>query len=78
VKETYSFPHLDAHQTQRAPTTDWESDLADAIEAAFAKGHQSLDELVAALNRSRMRPRAGGLWTPENFTALMRELGARP
>lgn len=73
---TYEFPYLEARQTLAKPVTDWESDLADAIENAFSKGNWELEELVAALNRSRVRPPAGGTWTAENFQAIIHELGA--
>ncbi len=76
MNNTYAFPYLEARQTLARPVTDWESDLADAIEAAFAKGHWELEELVAALNRSRVRLPTGGAWTAENFQALIHELGA--
>jgi hypothetical protein len=42
----------------------------------FTKGARELDEVVAGLNGTRVRPPDGGDWTPENFTALMKELGA--
>jgi hypothetical protein len=73
---TYSFPHLDPHQSRTRTPTDWEMSLAGAIEQAFGNGHHELPALVAALNASRVRPREGGAWTDINFTALMRELGA--
>ena len=73
---TYSFPYLDAHQTRTREPTEWESELAAAIEEAFTKGNHELDQLVTALNASRIKPRAGGAWTPEVFTNLMHELGA--
>jgi hypothetical protein len=72
----YSFPYLNPHQSRTRPPTDWEMSLADALEFAFGKGHYELPDLIAALNASRVRPREGGQWTVENFTALMRELGA--
>jgi hypothetical protein len=72
----YRSPYLEPHQTRTHAPSDWERQLAGAIENAFAKGAHELDALVAALNASRVRPRAGGAWTSENFTALMRELGA--
>ncbi|MBY0338869.1 MAG: hypothetical protein K2X11_19800 [Acetobacteraceae bacterium] len=71
----YRFPALDPHQSRTRSYTDWEMALADAIEAAFGRGHHELPALVAALNASRVRPRQGGEWTEANFTALMRELG---
>ncbi|WP_424135705.1 recombinase-like helix-turn-helix domain-containing protein [Roseomonas chloroacetimidivorans] len=76
MNNTYQFPYLEARQTLSRPMTDWESDLADTIEAAFAKGHWELEDLVGALNRSRVRLPTGGPWTPENFKALIHELGA--
>ena len=72
---SYHFPYLSPHQSRLREPPAWELPLADAIEGAFAKGAHQLDELVAALNASRVRPKAGGSWTSENFTALMRELG---
>ena len=72
----YSFPYLDPHQSRTRAPTEWELALADAMEAAFARGAWELPALVEALNASRVRPQSGGLWTEQNFTALMRELGA--
>ena len=72
----YQFPYLSPHQSRTQEPTQWQLDLASAIEAIFAKGAHSLDELVAGLNASRVRPLDGGAWTTENYTALMRELGA--
>jgi hypothetical protein len=72
----YAFPDLNPHQSRNFEPTQWQMDLAAAIEGIFTKGARSLDELVAGLNASRVRPPAGGLWTSENYTALMRELGA--
>lgn len=72
----YQFPYLSPHQSRKQEPTQWQLDLASAIESIFAKGTHSLDELVAGLNASRVRPLDGGLWTIENYTATMRELGA--
>ena len=73
---TYRFPYLNPVQSRTRPPSDWEMSLADVLEAAFGKGHYELDALIAALNTSRVRPQLGGVWTAENFTALMHELGA--
>ena len=73
---SYTYPHREAHQTRLHEPTDWEYALADAIESAFGKGHHTLPARVDALNASRVRPRAGGAWTDQTFTALMSELGA--
>lgn len=72
----HTSPYLNPHQTRTHEPTDWELQLADAIENAFAKGAHDLDALIAALNASRVRPRNGGQWRAEIFTSLMSELGA--
>jgi hypothetical protein len=75
IMAPYTFPYLSPHQSRQREPTEWELNLADAIEGAFSKGAHELDALVAALNTSRVRPQGGGQWTSENFTALMHELG---
>ena len=72
----YQFPYLSPHQTRTQPLTAWQQELANAIEGVFSKGTRELDELIAGLNASRVRPPSGGVWTKENFTAVMQELGA--
>jgi hypothetical protein len=72
----YQFPYLDPHQSRTQGPTAWQSELADVMESIFAKGAHDLDALIAGLNASRVRPFHGGQWTPEHFTALMRQLGA--
>jgi hypothetical protein len=73
---TYEFPYLSPHQTRSQPPTAWQQELANAIEGVFSKGVKELDELVAGLNASRVRPPNGGDWTETNFVAVMRDLGA--
>ena len=72
----YKFPYLQPVQTRNDEPTAWQQELADAIEGVFSKGARELDEVVVGLNRTRVRPPSGTDWTAENFTALMRELGA--
>lgn len=72
----YRYPYLDPHQTRTHEPTQWQQELANAIESVFSKGARELDEVIAGLNDTRVRPPTGADWTPENFTALMRELGA--
>ncbi len=74
--ETYSFPYLSNAQSRVREPSEWEMNLASALEAAFGSGHHELPDLVEALNTSRVRPREGGAWTETNFTALMRDLDA--
>ena len=73
---TYQYPYLDPHQTRTQEPTQWQQELANAMESIFTKGARELDEVVAGLNASRVRPPDGSAWTEQNFTAVMRELGA--
>jgi hypothetical protein len=72
---TYHFPYLSEHQSRTIAPTDWEMSLAGALEAIYATGTHDLDGVVAGLNNSRVRPRQGGSWTAETFTATLRDLG---
>lgn len=55
---------------------DYETKLADALEAAFSAGRRELDDIVSALNGAGVAPPGGGTWTAERFEAEMRRLGA--
>lgn len=70
------FPYLVRRQTRDEEPTAWQQELANAIEAVFAKGGWELDDLVTGLNASRVRPPSGGVWTKDNFQTVMHELGA--
>jgi hypothetical protein len=72
----YRYPYLNPVQTRAHEPTPWQTELAGAIESVFSKGAHELDELIVGLNGTRVRPPNGGPWTKENFTAVMRELGA--
>jgi hypothetical protein len=72
----YLYPYLSPVQTRTHEPTPWQIELAGAIESVFSQGARELDELIAGLNGTRVRPPNGGPWTQENFTAVMRELGA--
>lgn len=73
---SYRFPYVQPLQARRGEPSAWEMELAGAIESIFATGAHSLEALIAGLNASRLRPPAGGPWTAENYTALMRKLAA--
>lgn len=73
---SYQFPYLDPHQSRDHEPTQWQMELASALESIFAKGAHTLDALVEGLNNSRVKPPDGGPWTADKYTALMRELGA--
>jgi len=72
----YTYPYLNPVQTRTHEVTAWQQELANAIESVFTKGAKEIDEVVAGLNKTRVRPPNGADWTEESFTALMRELGA--
>ena len=55
--------------------SEYESRLADALEAVFGAGCRELDEIVAALNSAGVAPPGGGTWTAALFEAEMRRLG---
>ncbi len=69
-------PYVEHRQSTERDATAYEIELAAALEAAFASGAHELPALVAALNTGWVRPPSGADWTVENFTALLRELGA--
>jgi hypothetical protein len=73
---TYSYPYASAHQSRDEEPTAWQMELAAALEGIFAKGAHTLDELIAGLNASRVKPPSGGPWTADNYTSLMHTLGA--
>ena len=71
----YHIPYVQDRQSSQRPATEWEMELANTIEAAFARDAHDLESLLAALNASWVRPPEGGDWTAARFTALMHELG---
>jgi hypothetical protein len=72
----YQFPYLSAHQSIAQEPTQWQLELASAIESIFARGTHTLEGLIDGLNTSRVKPPDGGPWTADKYTALMHELGA--
>jgi hypothetical protein len=73
---SYQFPLLDPHQSRTHEPTQWQMELAGALESIFASGAHSLDALIDGLNASRVKPPDGGKWTADKYTTIMRELGA--
>lgn len=69
-------PYLEPHQTRSGPPTEWEDQLADAIEAGFAAGHWELDALVAFVRERGVRDPQGSDWTVASFQAELARLGA--
>jgi hypothetical protein len=63
-------------QTRAAPPSAYENAVADALEQVFDGGAQTLDEVVAGLNRLGVRLPDGRAWTPALFESEMARLGA--
>lgn len=63
-------------QTRSAVPTAYENQLADALEAAFESGAESLDAVVGKLNELGVRTPDGDAWTSARFAAEMARLGA--
>ena len=72
----YEYPYLSPHQSREPGADGMGTRPRRRDRGHFQKDARELDALVAALNASRVRPPSGGKWTAENFTAVMRDLGA--
>jgi hypothetical protein len=55
--------------------SEFENRLGDALEQIFAKGIESLPQVIEELNKTT-RDRAGNPWTEQTFQAEMKRLGA--
>ncbi len=76
LKKT-DFAGIDlAHQCRLAPTTPWEQQLGDALEAILGKDITELGAIVRELNAMRVPARDGSPWTEESFTLTMAQMGA--
>lgn len=62
-------------QTRPAVPSNYEMNLAMALEQIFAQRIYELPEIVAALNRDGLRTPDDQPWTEQNFQAHFRELG---
>ncbi len=66
----------ETHQNRDAPATAFEDLLGDAIESAFASGVETLEGVVARLNKSGPPcPLTNGEWTQDAYQQLMNKLG---
>ncbi|MEX2453095.1 MAG: recombinase-like helix-turn-helix domain-containing protein [Rhodospirillaceae bacterium] len=63
-------------QTRTHPQTEFERQLADAIERAFSDGVMDLDGIVGRLNADGLRDEDNRHWTNESYCAAMARLGA--
>jgi hypothetical protein len=62
-------------QNRAEAPSEFENRLGDALEQIFAKGIESLPQVVEELNKTT-RDRAGNPWTEQTFQAEMKRLGA--
>jgi hypothetical protein len=62
-------------QTRATPPTEFENRLGDLLIQIFAKGVETLPEVIQELNRNGSRDAAGNPWTEESFQAEMKRLG---
>ena len=67
----YSEPHSYFGR----PVTPWEEELAATLQGIFTSGTHEVDGIVAALNKSSMRPPGGEDWTVEGFQAVLKKVG---
>jgi hypothetical protein len=69
-------PQNIAWQNRAEPPTEFENRLADALEQIFAKGAESLPDVIQELNNNGSRDPAGQPWTEESFQTQLKRLGA--
>jgi Recombinase-like helix-turn-helix domain len=67
---------LEPRQHGTAEPTVFENELGDVMEETFARGIHDLGGLVAALNRSRVRPPDGTAWTEPTLASILRQLAS--
>lgn len=63
-------------QNRAAPPSDYENALGDALEAVFAAGAETAEQVVEGLNRNGFRRPDGQAWTVSLFETEMARLGA--
>lgn len=68
--------NLQPQQAATRPPTSYEHALADELEAIYGGGTHDLEGVVAALNRTGVRPPGGAEWTTDAFTAELGRLAS--
>ena len=64
-----------AWQNRAAAPDEFENRLMNALEQIFARGTESLPEIVSELNKT-MADRSGTPWSEQSFQTEMKRLGA--
>lgn len=64
------------HQCRDWEENDYTKGLGDTLEALFDQQKHSLEDILAGLNESKIRPEGHDVWTEDVFRAEMARLGA--
>lgn len=67
-------PYKEWRQSAGRAPTDYEIQLGDGLEAAFADGVTELPDLVARLNADGIRTPEGSAWTEHRFRTVIAAL----
>jgi len=67
--------YMEQWQAGAGKAGPYEQSLGDALEDVFGRGIHDLTGVVAALNEKGLSTPDGGVWTEENFGAVMDKLG---
>lgn len=62
-------------QNRISAPTQYENDLADALEQAYESGAKTADEIAAGLNAQHFKTQVGSLWTAQLLESEMAILG---
>lgn len=68
--------YMEQWQAGTGTSSPYESALGDALEETFSKGIHEIGDIVYALNEKGLQTPEGGVWTAENFPAIMEKLGS--
>lgn len=72
------LPHnglsMEPIQARQFDPSEYENDLADAIEDAYAQNIHTLDKLVEHLNKLEIKDPTGAEWSEGSFTKTIKEL----
>lgn len=76
IEQPGQVPNIVWQNRSTAPT-EYENQLADALEQVFESGAAELADVVAKLNEIGMRTAEGGTWTPAVFEQEMQRLATK-
>jgi hypothetical protein len=70
--------HRFVHRTLKVSTSQYERALSAALLKILGNSIHDLAGIVAALNKTSVKPQNGASWTEATFVAEMERLGAYP